>query len=130
MVQVWRKGERKDLTLIVGETPEERGSKRSQAKKAAGETLGKAGLTVSELTSEQKRDLNVAAGVLVEKVDGAAARAGIRPADVILAVNNQEVKSVEELNRLLGGSDKARTVALLIKRGDASIYVPLRLNGN
>jgi serine protease Do len=130
MVQVWRRGERKDLTLTVGETPEERGSKRSQGKKATGETLAKAGLTVSELTQEQKRDLNLAAGVLVEKVDGAAARAGIRPADVILAVNNQEVKSVEELNRLLGGGDKARTVALLIKRGDASIYVPLRLNGN
>jgi serine protease Do len=49
---------------------------------------------------------------------------------VILALNNQEVKSAEELNRLLASSDKARSVALLIKRGDASIYVPLRLGAN
>jgi hypothetical protein len=30
---------------------------------------------------------------------------------------------------MLAGGDKARTVALLVKRGDASIYVPLRLGG-
>jgi serine protease Do len=129
-VQVWRKGERKDLTLTVGETPDERSSKRSQSKKASGEALAKVGLAVVELTADQKRELNVAGGVLVESVDGAAARAGIRRGDVILAVNNQEVKSADELNRLLGGGEKPRSVALLIKRGEGSIYVPLRLNGN
>jgi serine protease Do len=129
-VQVWRKGERKDLVLTVGETPDERGSKRSQSKKTPSEAAAKAGLSLSELSAEQKRELNIAGGVLVENAEGAAARAGVRRGDVILALNNQEVKSVEELNRLLASSDKTRTVALLIKRGEASIYVPLRLNGN
>jgi serine protease Do len=129
-VQVWRKGERKDLQLAVGETPEERAAKRQQGRKPSGETLGKIGLTVSELSADQRRELNVSGGVLVENAEGSAARAGIRRGDVILAVGNTEIKSVEELNRLLGSGDKPRTVALLVRRGEGSIYVPLRINGN
>jgi len=87
-------------------------------------------LTTSELTADQKKELNIATGVMVENADGAAAKAGIRRGDVILAVNNQEVKSSDELNRLLSPGDRPRTVALLVKRGDGSIYVPLKLNGN
>jgi serine protease Do len=129
-VQVWRKGERKDLQVTVGETPEERTAKRQQSRKPSGETLGKIGLTVLELTADQRRELNVSAGVLVESAEGSAARAGIRRGDVILAVGNTEVKSVEELNRLLGAGDKPRTVALLVRRGEGSLYIPLRINGN
>jgi serine protease Do len=129
-VQVWRKGERKDLQIMVGETPEERGAaRRSQGNKPAGETLGKLGLTVAEVTAEQRRELNVAGGVFVESAEGVSARAGIRRGDVILAVNNQEIKSVEEFTRLVAPGDKPRTVALLVKRKEGSIYVPLRVNG-
>jgi serine protease Do len=126
-VQVWRKGDRKDLTLTVGETPDERGAKRAQGKKPAGETLGKLGLTVSEVSVDQRKELNIAGGVMVENAEGAAARAGIRRGDVILAVNNQEIKSVEEFTRLVAPTDKPRTVALLVRRGEGSIYVPLRI---
>jgi serine protease Do len=129
-VQVWRKGERKDLTVTVGETPEERTGKRQQSGKPSAEALAKLGLSVAELTADQKRELNVAAGVLVENAEGAAGRAGIRRGDVILAVGNQEIKSVEDLNRLLAPGDRPRTVALLVKRGEGSLYVPLRINGS
>jgi serine protease Do len=130
-VQVWRKGEKKDLQILVGETTDERAAKRPQpSKKGSGEALAKLGLATSELTADQKKELNIATGVMVENADGAAAKAGIRRGDVILAVNNQEVKSGDELNRLLSPGDRPRTVALLIKRGDGSIYVPLKLNGN
>jgi serine protease Do len=131
-VQVWRKGEKKDLQIVVAETPDDRGvAKRQPAgKKPAGETLAKLGLSVVELTSEQKSELSIANGVLVENAEGAAAKAGIRRGDVIQAVNNQEVKSVEELNRLLSPVDRSRTVAVLIKRGEGSVYVPLKLASN
>ena len=130
-VQVWRKGEKKDLQIVVGETPDERTAKRPPpGKKGPSEALAKLGLSASELTADQKKELNVAGGVLVDNADGAAAKAGIRRGDVIQAVNNQEVKSVDELNRLLSPGDRARTVALLVKRGDGSIYVPLKLNGS
>jgi serine protease Do len=130
-VQVWRKGERKDLTVVVGETPEDRLARRQQpGRKPSGEALGKLGLTVAELAAEQKRELNVAGGVLVESAEGGAARAGIRRGDVILGVGNQEVKSVDELARMLAPGDRPRTVALLIKRGEGSLYIPLRIEVN
>jgi len=57
-------------------------------------------------------------------------RAGVRRGDVILAVNNQDVKSVEQFNQLMGQLDKGRIVALLIRRGANSLYVPFRPDGN
>jgi serine protease Do len=130
-LQVWRKGEKKDLQITVAETPDERVAKRQPpGKKASGETLAKLGLSVTELTSDQKNELSITNGVLVENADGAAAKAGIRRGDVIQAVNNQEVKSVEELNRLLSPVDRSRTVAVLIKRGEGSVYIPLKLATN
>jgi serine protease Do len=131
-VQVWRKGEKKDLQIVVGETPDERAAKRQQTpgRKSSGEALTKLGLAVLELNADQKKELNVANGVLVENAEGAAAKAGIRRGDVIQAVNNQEVKTPEDLNRLLSTGDRSRTVALLVKRGEGSLYIPLKLNGN
>ena len=49
---------------------------------------------------------------------------------MIQAVNNQDVKLPEDLNRLLSPGDRPRTVALLVKRGEGSLYIPLKLNGN
>lgn len=129
-VQVWRKGQPKELQIVVGETPDERSARRQQGSKPAGEQIGKLGLTLAELPAERKRELNVANGVLVENAEGAAARAGIRRGDVILAVNNQEVNAVGELTKLLTGGEKGRTVALLVKRGEGSLYIPLRLDEN
>jgi serine protease Do len=130
-LQVWRKGEKKDLQITVVETPDERVAKRQPpGKKASGETLAKLGLSVAELTPDQKNELSIANGVLVENAEGAAAKAGIRRGDVIQAVNNQEVKSVDELNRLLSPVDRSRTVAVLIKRGEGSVYIPLKLATN
>jgi serine protease Do len=131
-VQVWRKGERKGLTVVVGETPDEKsaGKRPARAEEELRRSAQQAGLAATDLTSDLKKELNVANGVLVENAEGIAARAGIRRGDVILAVNNQEVKSVEELNRLLTAGDRARTVALLVKRGEGSLYVPLKLGGS
>ena len=59
-----------------------------------------------------------------------AARAGIRRGDILLAINNNDVNSVEQLNRMIGQFEKSRSVALLIRRGDSNLYVPLRLGAN
>ena len=64
-------------------------------------------------------------GVVVENVAGAAAKAGVRPGDVIVAVNNTPVKSPEQLKELIGKAGK--TVALLIQRDEARIFIPVTL---
>jgi serine protease Do len=119
---VWRKGSQRDLNVVVGEMPDEPAAASADSKPA-----NKAGLVVSALSAEQKRELRVASGVLVDDAVGAAARAGIRPRDVIVSVNNQPVNTAAELSRLLNETER-KSVAILIRRGDGSLYVPLRLD--
>jgi serine protease Do len=129
--QVWRKGSARDVAITVGEMPEEKVAQRPGKKESKpGNLVARLGLTVSELNADQRKELALNGGLLVEDVQGAAAKAGIRRGDVLMAINNQDVKSVDQLNQLLGQFEKARSVALLIRRGDSALYVPLRLDGN
>ena len=62
---------------------------------------------------------------MVENATGAAARAGIRAGDVVTAVNGKPVKNVEDLK---AATEKANgSVALLVRRGDDSIFVPVEI---
>jgi serine protease Do len=130
-MQIWRKGAAKDITITVGEMPEEKVAQRPGRRDSkSGNVVARLGLTVSELSAEQRKELGIGGGLLVEDVQGAAAKAGIRRGDILMALNNQDVKSVEQLTQLLNQFDKAKSVALLIRRGDGALYVPLRLDGN
>jgi serine protease Do len=121
-LQVWRKGETRDLRVTVGETPNEKvaaADPQGEAKPA------KLGVSVRPLTPEERKARGVDAGVLVENADGPAAKAGIRAGDVILAFNGEKVENVEKLRSLV---DKSKgSVAVLVKRDDATMYVPVRL---
>ena len=129
--QVWRKGTARDVSVTVGEMPEEKTAQRPGRKDTKpGNVVARLGLTLSELNTDQRKELGLSGGLLVEDAQGAAAKAGIRRGDVLVAINNQDVKSVDQLNQLLGQFEKARSVALLIRRGDSALYVPLRLDGN
>ena len=129
--QIWRKGAARDVSITVGEMPAEKIVQRPGRKESKpGNVIARLGLTLSEPSSDQRKELGLSGGLLVEDAQGAAAKAGIRRGDVLMAINNQDVKSVEQLNQLLGQFEKARSVALLIRRGDGALYVPLRLDGN
>ncbi len=130
-MQVWRKGASRTLKVVVGEMPDDKkvaaAEKGRKTPPKASEAATKLGMVLSELTAEQRKELDVTGGLLVENATGNAAKAGIRRGDVLLAINNQDVKSLEQLGQVLGQYEKSRSVALLIRRGDSSIYIPLRL---
>jgi len=125
-VEIWRRGAAKDINVVVGEMPADKVA-LAPAKESG--RVGKLGLALSELTSQQRRQLGIAGGVLVEDVNGAAARAGIRRGDVILAFNNREISSAEQLGELLAQANGGRNVALLVRRGTGALYIPLRISG-
>jgi serine protease Do len=122
-LDVWRDGKSKTLTATLGEL-----SDRNDVVADAGSgeaAQGKLGVAVRPLSPEERDSSELANGVVVENVAGAAARAGVRPGDVIVAVNNTPVKSPEQLRELIGKAGK--TVALLVQREDARIFIPVRL---
>src|SRR6266568_1104405 len=121
-LKVWRHGQTRELRASLGEIPAE---KIARAGGDARTGSGKLGLSVRPLTEDERNQAAAEGGLLVEEVEGAAARAGVQPGDVILALNNQPVKTADQLRRLV---DRSRgTVALLIQREGNKIYVPIRL---
>ena len=86
---------------------------------------GRLGLAVRPLTPDERQRAGVSGGVLVQDVQGPSARAGIRPGDVLLAVNGTRIDGVEQLRQLVSKSGKH--VALLVERGDTRLFVPVDL---
>ena len=136
-VQLWRKGTTRDVAVVVGEMVDEKaaGSRPGQGGKVPEQAANRLGLVVSELTAEQKRELKMASGLVIEHVRGTGSRADLRPGDVIIAVISKgattEVKSVDQFNKLLAQFDKGSNVTLLIRRGEMQTFVTIKgLNGN
>ena len=67
-------------------------------------------------------------GVVITNVDpsGAAASAGLREGDVIQQVNGKSVRTAEEVRSALNANTGGRPSVLLIARGNATVFVPLR----
>ncbi len=127
--QIWRNKAARDVQVVVTELQDDpRAARGGRGQKPPAATPSVYGMTLSELTDAQRKELKVEGGVMVGEVTGAAARAGVRKGDVILAVNNQDVKSVDQFNKMMEQFDKGRIVALLVRRGGNSVYVPFRLD--
>jgi serine protease Do len=123
-LEVWRKGKAQQLTVVLGELPAE-----DQVASASGKSYSRGGLALSDLGEEQRRALDIDHGVLVEDATGDAARAGIRTGDVILAVNNINVESVGAFRKAIAAVPDGKSVAILVRRGDGSLYIPLKISG-
>ena len=121
-VRLWRDGKEQTLAVKVGEMPSESVAANEAAPAA---NSGKLGLVVRPLTAEERSELHAGSGLLVESAGGAAASAGVQPGDVILALNNQSVRSAAQLRRLIARAGKH--IALLVQRDDGRLYVPVDL---
>ncbi len=130
-VQLWRKGSYKEVSLTVGEVQEERSLAQRQGKSPRAEQqANRLGLVVSELSAEQRRQLGVPGGLLVEDLRGNVARADLRPGDIILALINRgvttEIRSVDQFNRLLSQFGRGANVTLLVRRGDMQTFITIK----
>src|SRR5499426_75514 len=120
-LELWRDGATKEVAVTIAEAND---AKVAEAPAAAA-AQGKLGVAVRPLTADERKEAGGRDGLVVEGVAGAAAQAGIQRGDVILAVNGKPVKSVEELRSVIGSAGKS--VAVLVQRDDARIYVPVNL---
>ncbi|MEO6928199.1 MAG: Do family serine endopeptidase, partial [Casimicrobiaceae bacterium] len=131
-ITVLRRNVPKDLVVTVAElkddsdTPSKRSAGSTPKDKAKPNRMG---LVLSDLTDDQKKELEVKSGVGVESIAGDL-RANVQPGDVILAVISRgtptEAKSAAQLNDLFAKLDKTSPVTLQLKRGDNQFFATLR----
>ena len=129
-VQIWRKGSIREIQVVVGEVPDDKIATRAGAQKAPEQAANRLGLVVSELTVEQRRELKVNGGLVVEGVRNNGARADLRRGDIILALiargETTEIKTVKQFNDLLGQFDRTANITLLVRRGDAQTFITIK----
>ena len=92
---------------------------------AAGQDGSHLGMRLRPLTPDERSQVGVSGGLVVEESSGRAADAGIQQGDVVLSVNGTPVDSVSQLRDLV--QKHGDQVALLIQRGDSRIFVPVGL---
>ncbi|MCK9284232.1 MAG: DegQ family serine endoprotease [Rhodocyclaceae bacterium] len=130
-LQIWRNGALRDLTVTVAEMSDDdkaAGRQRSSGKKSEPSAANRLGLSLSDPSPEQKKQLGIKNGILVEEVR--SARFDLRSGDVIVAWVDKgvqtEVKSVEHFNGYVSKLDKASSLTLLVRRGDSQIFTTIK----
>jgi serine protease Do len=127
VVELLHKGNIKTLNIGVGEMPSEAVEVAQNSKSAPKAETNKIGLSLKELTPQQKKKLNGKNGLLVIDSIGASAQAGIRRGDVVLGLNNSESQSVDLFNKQINSVAIGKTIAVLVLRGENTLYVPIKV---
>lgn len=129
---VFRRGALRDLNVTIAEIEPDKPSKRASdrdetpAKPPASAAAKSLGLAVSDLTDVQKKELKLKGGVKVDAASDAAARAGLREGDIILAVGNSDISNAREFESAIGKADKSKALSVLFRRGDWAQYALIR----
>jgi serine protease Do len=127
-VELIRKGEKKTFELQVGELKEE------TAKAAENEKEPEAylGMTVENITPKVAGEYNLSetSGVVVTAIepDTPADRAGLKPGDVILEMDQTEVKDSKQFDTRLHEYHKGDIVLFLVNRSGSTLYLTLQVS--
>ena len=135
-LQLWRKGATKDVAVTVAELKEDetpRVAKRGVPGKDKARP-NRMGLVLSDLSDEQKKELEIKNGVVVEDITGTA-RGDIQPGDIIVAVISRgasiDARSAEQVNAQISKLEKGTSVTFLLRRGERQFYSTIKLgNGS
>ena len=121
-LKVWRDKGSRDLEIKLGSAADDK--ELASAAEEEGANGARLGLALRPLTPQERAQVKVDHGLVVEDVSGPAASAGVQPGDVLLAVNGKPVNSIDEVRGVLKG--KPKNIALLIERDGERIFLPVR----
>ncbi|MBN3818395.1 DegQ family serine endoprotease [Paraburkholderia sp. Se-20369] len=125
---VWRKGQSRDLPIMIAETPTDTTAKADPGKKSPQKPRqsNALGLTVSDIPADQLKTLKLKNGVQIDGVDGPAARAGLQRGDIVLRVGDTDITSAKQFADVTAQLDPQKSIAVLVRRGDNTQFFPLR----
>ena len=119
-LNIWRDGKPRELTVAIGEAA----SQQTASAESIDLSGARLGVAVRPLTPEERAQAKVEGGVFVQQAAGAAAQAGVRAGDIIVSVNGNPVKTVDDL-RAATKDAGGKTLALLLQRDENRIFVPI-----
>lgn len=126
-VTLVREGKERDLTVTIGQLPDD-GRVAKPSEPAATKSGNKLNIRARELTQEERDRHQVTGGVLVTEVQpGPAQDAGIRPGDIISSLNNKNVPSLAEFERMVRDLPKGKSIPVLVVRQGNPAFVVLKL---
>lgn len=130
-VELYRDGHLLQLTLEVGVWEEDGRMPARTASKPKVKPANRLGLVLVQPTTAQKRERKLEYGLIIERVEGNAARAELRPGDVILALviqaRQHPLDSVETFDALLAELEPGHKLSALVLRGEQTSFVSLRV---
>ena len=128
-VEIIRRGKTKTLTVNIAELPEEDELKIASGGGGSSIKSNTLNISVKDLTKEQREELQIEDhGVLVDSVaDGPAKKAGIRSGDVLLLINNIQIKDAEQFDKIVKDLPKDKSIPILIQRRGGPIFLALKL---
>jgi serine protease Do len=125
---VIREGKQVTLWVKVGELPseDELAEESSETKQV---NTGRLGVVVENLSAQQRKRLEGdSRGVVITEVTKGAARdAGLHQGDIILMINNKEVKNTEQFRKLVKDLPDGKSVPVLIHRNDHPEFLALKV---
>jgi len=124
-LQLWREGANKEVTVVLGDAASDDVS-HLPANKMPNKALEpeQLGMSLRELNRDEQKMLKTDAAIIVEAVNGVAAKSGIQAGDLIVAINSKRVSSIKQLREVLDRAGKR--AAVLVQRGGNMMFIPLR----
>jgi len=124
-VKIWREGKVSTLALRVGEIAPEAAASSAKVRASDEPRLG---LAVRELAPDEQKSSGLPYGLVVLEVRSRPGPgAALQPGDIILGVNQRAFASKQEFDKLLAALRKGEMAALLVRRGEFNVYVPLEV---
>ncbi|MGD2073584.1 MAG: DegQ family serine endoprotease [Gammaproteobacteria bacterium] len=126
-VEVMRDGRTRTLMVELGELPD-KDKQIAKAEQSKTTSENRLGVQVADLTAQQREELELEGGVLVERVgSGVAAEAGIREGDVIVRIDNKLVEDVDQLESLVDSLPPGKSVPVLVQRRGGPIFLAMKV---
>nr|WP_229779158.1 DegQ family serine endoprotease [Pseudomonas matsuisoli] len=128
VLEVAREGSRQKITLAVGSMPADDDQQMASGGNAVPKSDNRLGASVSDLTSQQKKSLELSGGVVIREVQGGpAAMVGLRPGDVITHLNNQSIDSVATFDKVAKSLPTNRSVSMRVLREGRASFITFKL---
>ncbi|HEY6872335.1 MAG TPA: DegQ family serine endoprotease [Geobacteraceae bacterium] len=124
-MKILRDGKEMVLTVAVDRMKEKEGE-------AAAQVPDKLGMSVSELNGELAAHMGIgeAKGVVVVDVkpDSIAEEAGIAKGDIVKEINGAKITTMGDYEKAVAARMKGGVLRLLLRRGDSSLFVALKVD--